>query len=316
MNKSYRMIVMGVALLVCAIGLGWAQDQKSDRAVVPLTNPGKPALIKAGVLNGSITVKGYEGKEVIVEARSRERKLSGEDEEDFVTPRPPAPPMAAALDSLKRARRHRDKDMDKDEQDKADKAAGMKKLSVSGTGLEVEEQDNEVNISTESWKSTVDLVIQVPVNSDLELSSTNDGPISVENVSGDIEISNVNDAITLKNVSGVVVAHTVNGDITAGLLRVTPDKPMSFSTLNGDVDVTFPADVKATFKLKSNQGDVYSDFDIALKQVPQKSEEASKSEKGKYRISFDKYITGAVSGGGPEYTLNTFNGDIYIRKKK
>jgi hypothetical protein len=311
MNKSYRMIVLGAALLVCAGVLGWAQDQKSDRAVVPLTNPGKPALIKAGVLNGSITVKGYEGKEVIVEAKTRERRLSGEDEDgDSYFPTPPTPPEAAELDSMRSQRKHRDRDKE------VDKSAGMKRLTVSGTGLEVEEEDNVVTISTESWKSTVDVLIQVPSGSNLELRSTNEGEIVVENVSGDIEVSNINDSITLKNVSGTVVAHTINGEITANLLRVTPDKPMSFSTMNGDVDVTLPADVRATFKLKSNQGDVYSDFDIAVKQVPQKTEDTSKSEKGKYRISFDKYIMGAVNGGGPEYTLNTFNGDIYIRKKK
>ena len=313
MKKSVRMIGFGMALLVCAIVLGWAQEQKSDRAVVPLTNPGKPALIKVGVLNGGITVKGYEGKEIIVEARTRERKLSGEDEEDVATPTPPEAPVAAAVaEALRPHRKH----VVRDRQEKVDKSAGMKRLSVASTGLEVEEADNVVTISTETWKNTVDLVIQVPTGSNLELSSTNDGETVVENVSGEMEVSNINDSITLRNVSGNVVAHTVNGDITVGLLRVAPDKPMSFSTMNGDVDVTLPADARANLKLKSNQGEVYSDFDIALKQAPQKSEEASKSEKGKYRISFDKYIIGALNGGGPEYVLNTFNGDIYIRKKK
>ena len=317
MNKSHRKIALGLALLICAFILGWAQDQKSDRAVVPLTNPGKPVLIKAGVLNGSITVRGYEGKEVIVEAKARDRKLSGEDDEDEeFTPAPPAPPVAATMDALRQARKSRSKDRDEDEEDKADKAAGMKRLSVSGTGLEVEEEDNVVTIGTESWKNTVDLVIQVPVNSDLELSSTNDGDILVENVNGEIEVTNINEGITLKSVSGTVTAHTVNGDITVGLLRITPGKPMSFTTMNGDVDVTLPADVKANLKLKSNQGDVYSDFDVVLKQAPQNAEQASKTSKGKYRISFDKYIIGAVNGGGPEFTMNTFNGDIYIRKRR
>jgi hypothetical protein len=27
-------------------------------------------------------------------------------------------------------------------------------------------------------------------------------------------------------------------------------------------------------------------------------------------------MTGAVNGGGPEFTFNTFNGSIYIRKGK
>ena len=89
----------------------------------------------------------------------------------------------------------------------------MKLIPAVGTGLEIEEENNVVTISSESWKNAVDLVIQVPSASNLELSSTNDGDIVVENVSGTIEVGNVNGSNTLKNVSGNVVAqHRQRGD--------------------------------------------------------------------------------------------------------
>ena len=289
MNRTYRNILLGLALLVGLTLLGYAQDAKTDRAVVPLTDPAKPALIKADVLMGGIIVKGYDGKEVIVEAKVRERSLVEVDEED---------------------------DEDEDDKDRAAKIAGMKKLGVVSTGLEVEESNNVVSISAESWKYAVDITIQVPRASSLELHSTNDGDIVVENVSGEIEVENVNGSNTLKNISGNAVVNTVNGDVTVTMTRVTPNKPMSFSSMNGDVDVTLPADIKANVKMKSQQGEIYSDFDITLKPVPQKAEGVSKSGKGKYRISFDRFMTGAIGGGGPEFTFNTFNGDIYIRKGK
>jgi len=293
MNKTLRNILMGLALLVCAALLGYAQDAKTDRAVVPLTDPAKPVLIKADVLMGSITVKGYDGKEVIVEAKVRERSLTDEDEEEA----------------------EEDEDAE-EEKDKAAKIAGMKKIGAVSTGLEVEESNNIVSISAESWKYAVDITIQAPRASSLELQSTNDGDIVVENVSGEIEVENVNGSNTLKNISGNAVVNTVNGDVTVSMTRVTPDKPMSFSSMNGDVDVTFPADIKANVKMKSQQGEIYSDFDITLKPVPQKAEEVSKSGKGKYRISFEKYVYGTINGGGPEYSFNTFNGDVFIRKGK
>jgi hypothetical protein len=298
MNRTYRNILLGLALLVCLALLGYAQDAKTDRAVVPLTDPAKPALIKADVLMGSITVKGSDGKEVIVEAKVRERSLTDEDEEDDEETR-----AALAVE-------------DKEEKDKAAKVAGMKKIGVVSTGLEVEESNNVVSISAESWKYAVDITIQVPRASSLELHLTNDGDIVVENVSGEIEVENVNGSNTLRNVSGNVIVNTVNGDVTVTMTRVTPDKPMSFSSMNGDVDVTLPADIKANVKMKSQQGEIYSDFDITLKQAPQKAEEVSKSGKGKYRISFEKNIYGAINGGGPEFTFNTFNGDVFIRKGK
>jgi len=37
--------------------------------------------------------------------------------------------------------------------------------------------------------------------------------------------------------------------VNVNLDRVTPDKPMSFSTLNEDIDVTLPPDTKATVKM-------------------------------------------------------------------
>jgi DUF4097 and DUF4098 domain-containing protein YvlB len=298
MNRTYRNILLGPALLVGLALLGYAQDAKTDRAVVPLTDPAKPALIKADVLMGSITVKGSDGKEVIVEAKVRERSLTDVDEEDDEETR-------AALAGE-----------DQEEKDKAAKIAGMKKIGVVSTGLEVEESNNVVSISAESWKYAVDITIQVPRASSLELHSTNDGDIVVENVSGEIEVENVNGSNTLRNISGNAVVNTVNGDVTVTMTRVTPDKPMSFSSMNGDVDVTLPADIKANVKMKSQQGEIYSDFDITLKPVPQKAEEVSKSGKGKYRISFEKNIYGAINGGGPEYSFNTFNGDVFIRKGK
>lgn len=295
MNKTLRNILMGLALLVCAALLGYAQDAKTDRAVVPLTDPAKPVMIKADVLMGSIHVKGYEGKEVIVEAKVRERSLTDEDEE---------------------YEENEEYEEDQEETDKASKIAGMKRIGIASTGLEVEESNNVVHISAESWKHAVDITIQTPRASSLELHATNDGDIVVENVSGEIEVENVNGSNTLRNISGNAVVNTVNGDVTVTMTRVTPDKPMSFSSLNGDVDVTLPADIRASVKMKSQQGEVYSDFDITIKPAPQKAEEVSKSEKGKYRIRFEKYVYGLINGGGPEYIFNTFNGDVYIRKGK
>ncbi|MEN6309989.1 MAG: DUF4097 family beta strand repeat-containing protein, partial [Acidobacteriota bacterium] len=184
------------------------------------------------------------------------------------------------------------------------------------TGLQVEEEDNTVRISTESWKQAIDLIVQVPVSSSLEIRSMNDGSIVVENVSGNLEVQNQRGPITLRNVSGNVVANTMSGDIEAVMTRVAADKPLAFSTMNGDIDVTFPADLKASVKMKTRQGIIYSDFDVVLKPTPQKVEEAATPERGKYRISFDKGIFGAINGGGQEITFTSSMGNIFIRKKK
>jgi hypothetical protein len=370
MRKRIANIVVLAVLFAgtCGWALAQTKEEPPDRAVVPLSNPAKPAKIEVSVIRGSITVKGYEGKEVIVEARVREKALSNYYGQYSTIgyaaiappaqpgqPAPPTAPAPAPLPSAQagqreeaflaqkraeaflaqslteqevlakrlaqgdKARATYDAYFQDDKARRAEKekkVAGMKQLSGSTSGLEVEEENNVVQISAESWKAATDLVIQVPRTTSLEVRSTMDGAVIVEGVSGEIDINNVNGPVTLKNVSGNTLVHTVNGNIEVTLARVAADKPLSFSTMNGDIDVTLPADVKANLKMKSEQGEIYSDFDINMTRQPARSEAAEKTEQGKFRISFDKSLYGIVNGGGQEIGFNTFSGDIYIRKKK
>jgi hypothetical protein len=37
---------------------------------------------------------------------------------------------------------------------------------------------------------------------------------------------------------------------------------------------------------------------------------------GKFRVQIDRTINGTINGGGTEATFKTYNGTIYLRKKK
>ena len=52
----------------------------------------------------------------------------------------------------------------------------------------------------------------------------------------------------------------------ATLAQVTPNREMAFTSLNGTVDVTLPAATKANLRLRSSNGEIYSDFDVQLSQ--------------------------------------------------
>ncbi len=246
-----------------------------DRVAVPLSDPARPAFVKAHLLNGSIAVKSYEGKEVIVEAKAR----SGDDDRD------------------------------------RDGAAGMHRIPINSTGLEVEEESNRVDIGAASTQRTIDLTITVPVHTSLSLHTVNDGDISVSNVDGELDVNDVNGSVTLKGISGTVVAHALNGKVLVTFNRVNPSKPMAFSSLNGDIDVTFPADLKANLVISSDRGDVFSDFDVAMAaRAPQQVAEDSRSQDGRYHVKIDKTVRGTINGGGQEIQFRNFNGNIYIRK--
>ncbi len=192
---------------------------------------------------------------------------------------------------------------------------GMKRIGGQPS-FDVEEDHNVVTINGGMRGDGGDLTLEVPVNTSLQLKTVNGGTIEVTGVSGDHEIENINGSIKLTNVGGSVVAHSQNGEIVASLDHVTGNKPMSFTSMNGRVDVTLPGDTKARLKLKSNNGSIYSDFDVKVEPDASKPVvEDSRSKDGKYRISVDKGVTGTINGGGPEYTFQTMNGNILIHKK-
>lgn len=251
-----------------------AQDAPADKVSVAFTDPSRPGSLKASLVSGSIVVKGYDGKEVIVEARARASRRE------------------AARAS----------------------GEGMRRIMNISTGLTVEEENNVMRVSAATHSRAVDLTIQVPFKTSLDLKTINDGNIKVEQVQGDLEVNNVNGTVTLSDISGSAVAHALNGKVLVNFTHVTPGKPMSFSSMNGAVDVTFPPDVKANVTLRSDQGSIYSDFDMEMKDSARQIVEDSRGKGGKYRVRFDKTISGTINGGGPEIQFKNFNGPIYIRK--
>jgi len=267
------------AFLLCTAA-AVSQDAAPDRVTVPFSDPARQKTLKVDLINGGMTVKGYDGKDVIVEARS---------------------------DSGSGKHRH----------ERAERGDGMRRIDMVGTGLTVEESDNVVRVGTRSMNEGVQLTIQVPFNTSLKLSTVNGGDILVDHIIGDVELEDTNGKITATHISGTAVVNVVNGKVLVSLDKISGVKPMSFSSFNGDIDVTLPADMKAKVKLKTDNGEVYSDFDIQMDATARKPiVQESKSGKGKFRVQFDRAMYGLINGGGADLSLTTFNGNIYIRKAK
>ena len=195
-----------------------------------------------------------------------------------------------------------------------DDARGLRRLTPQ-PGITIEEKNNQMEIRAWPPHRTLELRIQVPRKTQLELSTVNDGDIRVERVEGELELGNVNGSIELTDVGGAVVAHTVNGKVLATFSRVAPDKAMAFTSLNGAVDVTLPASIKANVRLRTDNGSAFTDFDLNVQPASNPPDvEDSRPHGGRYRIEVNKVIYGSVNGGGPEIEMRTFNGNIYLRK--
>jgi hypothetical protein len=191
---------------------------------------------------------------------------------------------------------------------------GLRRIDAPPRGLMVEEEDNQITVRM-SPPSNGGLVISVPPDTSLDLHTLH-GEINVDGVKGEIAVDTTNGKVTLTNVSGNVLAHSMNGPMHVTMDRVDPAKPLSFTSMNGTIDVTLPADYKGNVKLSTGHGGVYSDFDFKLGGGTMTQQNNTTDGKFKVMMDRDRTLTGTINGGGPEATFKTFNGTIYIRKKK
>jgi len=284
-----RRLLMGVGLAVLATAQPQPGPQEGRQQItMPFRDPSMPRKLLVEGGTGSVTVRGYEGQDAIIEYSGRE---------------------IPGANGRGRGRGGRSANAVPD---------GMHR--IGGTrGLDITEENNTVRVNSQGifGGTARDMVIQVPVQTSVNVKTMFGGSMTIENISGDIEAENFNGQVNISNASGSVVAHSMNGKIQVSLNRVPPDKSMSFSTFNGDVDVTLPADTKARFKMRTDFGDIFTDFDVKMEAnaAPVVEEEKDKKGKTRRRVRVDGTQSGTINGGGPEMQFTTFNGRILIHKK-
>ena len=280
--KTIKLVIGALLINLFTINALFAQSEVKEQLVVPLSDPSKPGSLRVHLVNGSINVVGYSGKDVVIDIVATGSRKGRRDDDDRPSDR---------------------------------SSAGMKRINA-GNPLDVSarEKNNTVNVEANSINQPVDLTIKVPQQFNLRVGTVNNGHINIDNVAGELEVNNVNGSIELSNVGGSAVANTVNGGVVATFKSVNSDAPMAFSTLNGNVDVTFPASAKMNVKLKSDRGDMFSDFDIDIDKGQSKVNRTNQN--GMYRVSIDDWVQGKINGGGREIMMKNMNGNIYVRKAK
>jgi hypothetical protein len=283
--KTMKMTAWLVLILLLVSGTpifaqGDSKESKDskEQLVVPLSNPGKPYTLKVNVFSGFIKVTPYPGKEIVIDVVNKDNH----DEDNEV----------------KEGNNH------------------MRRISAGhGYELRANQENNTVSVNGNNPEHRIDLNIKIPQDMvTLSLSSVNGGDIEVDNVKGSLEARNVKGNIRLTNISGSVVANTVSGNLTVTFASVDPKAPMAFATLSGNVDVTFPGDTKANFKMKSDRGAIYSDFEMAMDKTEPKVQKSEQT--GYYSLKLEDWVMGKTNGGGAEIMMKTMQGQIFVRKGK
>lgn len=280
-----KMMSLPVVLASALVGAAaFPLAQASTAVTVPLSDPSRPATVRIEMLNGAMTIRGENRKDVLVTPSEDTSNANG---------RGPNPrPRPGRRDN-----------------EPEPSTAGLRQLTQRG-GFEILESNNTISIETGLRGGNID--VRVPTRTNLRLEGTNGSGITVENVEGDIEAEHTNGSIRLTDVSGSVVTETTNGNVVVVLTRISGDKAMSFVTFNGNVDVTLPAAAKANLRMRSDNGEIFSAFEVEARTPAAPVQ--TRPQRGGVRFEVNRGIFGSINGGGPEFELRTYNGNVYLRR--
>ena len=280
-------------LLITILCVGQMQAQKSVETItkeVSFTNNSSENIFVARNINGSINLEAYNGNTIKIEIK---KTISADSQAD----------------------------LDKGKQELNVKIIEKENKIIlhpdapyicfddeyHGMNVNMGRHGNKVPYNFE-----LDYTIKVPRNLNIDISTINDGDVSVSNVQAAIvKAGNINGSISLNNISGATEAHTINGGIDVTYAK-NPVVKSSYSTINGDIKINYLKNLTADVAFESMHGELYTDFDIS--DYIAKSEKNITSKKRGVKYIYKSTPLVRIGKGGPRFSFKTLNGDVSIKK--
>lgn len=179
-----------------------------------------------------------------------------------------------------------------------------RKVTVNQTNnFRVQQFGDVFQIETNMFSFSNHVFVLTPERASVAILSRDIGNINVENIYGEVNAEANAGNITLKNINGTINAATVHGNVVADQSNQTDIQPLFISTFIGNIEVITPRQAQNTALLSSELGNLYSNFKTLNKITVAADKNISRNR----TLSFD------LNGGGTEFVLNTFKGDIYLR---
>lgn len=193
-----------------------------------------------------------------------------------------------------------------------EKAQGLRPIGAGGIdntqlGLNVDQNGNNVMIR-EVQNRSGEYKIYLPKNAKLNLTkgAWGGGELVVKGMQSEIELSSTNGDILLDQVVGPIIANSTSGDMTVRFAKAPASGPSMISMVSGDLEVMLPESSKLNLELTSVSGDIYTNLDINY--PDQKEGDMERIYHGM------RNIKATLNGGGPELSIRTVSGDMYLRK--
>ncbi|GJM61851.1 hypothetical protein PEDI_24030 [Persicobacter diffluens] len=192
-----------------------------------------------------------------------------------------------------------------------ERAQGLTPLSRSqdntGVGLSMKQEGNTLYLQ-KAIQGRIKITMKVPMEVAVKVQEKNymdKTTYTLKGLQGDLEINAKAASLKLEEISGPVVAKTVSGDIYCAF-RDMKDKANLLHCTTGSLEVLMPEQSAVNLKIRSFNGEVYTDF-----QIDTEVKEAGVS------AFFNLYnFRGTINGGGATLDLQSMESDIYLRKVK
>lgn len=287
MKTTHTILAFTFALTLVGSAVSRAdivQKEKIEKTL-SFTGPSRDRVVAIDNLLGAITVTGYDGDQVRVTAQKTVR--------------------ARSETKAQRAQQEVVLDITEEED--------FIELYVDGPFRDNEKRRGEINwrgYDHQGYEVEYDFDVEVPRGCSVVLKTVLNGDIIVRSVEGDFEVKNVNGGIRMDNVRGSGEARTVNGPITLHF-DANPRDDCRFSTINGEVRLYFQPTLSADFSLDTFNGEVFTDFEF--ESLPPKIYSA-KEHNGNNVYKIGRLCRVRTGSGGPEITMDGFNGDMFILK--
>jgi len=271
-------IILKIGLLFIGLIFSLTIDAQNE-IIVPFSNPSGEKQLDVYIKDGSINVKGTDRKDVLIKYRNDNSEQK-----------------------------------DKDHKDEEKELKGLKRIRSSNVRMEITEENNVVSILRSDIGNSIIVDIEVPKNINVNLENYLNGDVIVKDVNGDHTLASYTSSINASNIKGTVSASTYAGSIDISFSEITSDSDMSFSNFADDISISLPSSFNSNFKLKTNSGEILSDLDLVM--IDNEPKIQQNTSDGVYKVFLDTWTFVKLNGGGPEITIKSEFGDIYIRGNK
>ncbi|MEM6818593.1 MAG: DUF4097 family beta strand repeat-containing protein [Pseudomonadota bacterium] len=174
------------------------------------------------------------------------------------------------------------------------------------------DQDNWWNVRRcKGCALRLDLVVSVPVDATINVSTVNDGDVTVRGIRGDVTATNVNGSIFTSGLTSCQTIETVNGDIEADF-QTSPANDCRLETLNGDIALKLSDGADADVEVDLVNGKIRSTVELTPQSVPARVEHTSES--GKHRYTIEQSAGFRIGSGGKTLILKSLNGDVLVER--